>query len=532
MKKHIKRLRESRAARNTAASYLAFFSTTATGLLSIPLAVHYLRPQELGLWAVISTIGGYLTFMQLGVGFSTGRMMADGIIARDKVEIARWWTLSRVVLGIQGVAVILVGLALLPVFMEIMAKDFSEKGQALFLFVAMVIIQGINVSVQGTEGILTAQERFHWVPLRQSIIFWVELAVFAAFITTGRGLYSILWSKAAMLGSAWLLNWWLLSQSDPKLGWDSSGLRWDRFRSLFSFSLGVSGVGFIDVLIKSLPVMLLGKLGGLALIPVYTLSIKLATVLVSIGKRNYQSFFPALQRMFIRGEREMFLAKYNHVGLLTVASGLGVAGIVLCMNRTVVEVLAKPEFYAGPVASAWFAVSAITMPVSGLMQTPLIVAGNLGKSLLIAILRAIAATALCILAYRRLGIDGLAAVMALLPLVTAAYASVRGASECGFTIRRLAGPTSLWTFASIMLVICGGVLLQIFPADPLLVLNLSKKSASLPSWTECAVGGGISLAALALFAISLNRLRKGGRVAEPQYPNPTVADLLEVEKRG
>jgi O-antigen/teichoic acid export membrane protein len=289
-------------------------------------------------------------------------------------------------------------------------------------------------------------------------------------------------------------------------------LRWDRFRSLFSFSLGVSGVEFIDVLIKSLPVMLLGKLGGLALVPVYTLSIKLATVLVSIGKRNYQSFYPALQRMFIQGEREKFLAKYHDVGLLTVASGLGVAGIVLCMNRTVVEVLAKPEFYAGPVASAWFAVAAITMPVSGLMQTPLLVAAQMGKSVLVALARAIAAISLCVLAYRNFGINGLAAVMALIPLVPAIYASLRGARECGFTARRLAGPTSLWTMASILLVICGGVLLHWYPADPLLVLNLSKKSASLPSWTEFTVGGGISLAALALFAIALNRLRKGGRV--------------------
>jgi O-antigen/teichoic acid export membrane protein len=522
LNKHLKRLRESKAARNTAASYLAFLSTTVTGLLSIPLAVHYLTKQELGLWAVISAVGGYLSFMELGLGYSTGRKMADGIISKDKVEIDRWWTLSRVVLSIQGVLVVLIGLALVPLFMSVMVGEFPNKGQALFLFIGMVLIQGIKLPFQGAEGILTAQERFHWVPLRQAIIFWVELIVFAGLVVNGFGLYSVFWSKVATLIVVWFLNWWLLAQSEPKLGWDSSGLRWERFRSLFTFTFSVFGVGFMDVFVKSLPVMVLSKMGGLALVPVYTISIKVSTVLVSLGKRNYQSFYPALQRMFIQGHREKFIEKYSGVGLLTVATSLGISGIILGMNRTAVELLAKPEFYAGPVATAWFAVATITIPISGLMQTPLLVAGELGKSVLFAVLRAIIAVFLCALAFREYGTAGLAAVMALLPLVLGAYAYFRGAREFDCAPRKLSGFISLWTLGGILVVMAGGTLLHLFPAEPLLVIKLPHKSVSLPSWLELLVGGGISLSALVLFAYSLNRLRKGGgaKVAEKNASVP------------
>ena len=506
--KHLKRLRGSKAAKNTAASYLAFISTTVTGLISIPLAVHFLTKPELGLWAVLSAVGGYLAFMELGLGFATGRKMADGIVAKDKVEIDRWWTLSRVVLSVQGLIVILLGLALMPLFMSVMAADFPDKKQALFLFTGIVLVQGIKLPFQGAEGILTAQERFHWVPLRQAIIFWVELIVFAALVVNGHGLYSVFWSKIAILVVVWLLNWWLLAQSEPKLGWDSSGLRWDRFRSLFTFSFGVFGVGFLDVVVKSLPVMILGKVGGLALIPVYTISIKVSTVLVSLGKRNYQSFYPALQKMFIQGDREKFIAKYADVGLLTVASGLGISGIILCMNRTAVELLAKPEFYAGPVATAWFAVATITMPVCGLLQTPLLVAGKMGKSVIVAFARAMIAVGLCILAFLQYGIAGLAAVMALLPLVMGAYAYFRGAKEVGCKPSALAGSIALWTFVAMTLVISGGILIHLFPATPLLTWVAFDKPVSMPSWLELIVGGLISTAALALFLRSLNRLRR------------------------
>jgi O-antigen/teichoic acid export membrane protein len=509
--KHLKRLRESKAARNTAASYIAFLSTTVTGLISIPLAVHFLTKQELGLWAVISVVGSYLKFMEMGLAFATGRKMADGIVAKDKTEIDRWWTLSRVVLSVQGAIVIILGIALLPLFMTTLAAGFPDQDQALFLFTGIVLIQGIKLPFQGAEGILTAQERFHWVPLRQAIIFWVELIVFAALVVNGLGLYAIFWSKVATLVVVWLLNWWLLSQSDPKLGWDSSGLRWDRFRSLFTFSFGVFGVGFLDVVVKSLPVMILGKVGGLALVPVYTISIKVSTVLVSLGKRNYQSFYPALQKMFIQGDREKFIAKYADVGLLTVATGLGISGIILSMNRTAVELLAKPEFYAGPVATAWFAVATITMPVCGLMQTPLLVSGKMGKSVLVASLRALVAIGLCVIAFQQFGLTGLAAVMGLLPLATGAYAYHRGARECRCKPARLAGSTVCWMLAAVLAVIIGGTLIHVTSAEPLFVLNLAQKTVSLPSWIELAVGGFISIAALALFVRSLDRLRKGSK---------------------
>lgn len=518
MNKHLKRLRDSKAARNAAASYLAFASTTITGLISIPLAVYFLTKQELGLWAIITVISGYLNFMELGIGPATGRKMADSIVAKDKAEIDRWWSLTRLVLGLQGALVILVGCALAPVVLSQIAAGFPNQNQALHLFIGMVVMQGVKFPFQGAEGVLTAQERFHWVPLRQAFIFWVELAVLAAGLFSGLGLYAVLWSKGATLVVVWLVNWWLLAKSEPKLGWNPSGLRWDRFRSLFGYSLNLSAVKMIDVVVKSLPVLILGKFGGLTAIPIYTISIKISTVLVSLGKRNYQSFYPALQRMFVQGDKEKFIRKYKDIGLLTISTGLGLSGVILSMNRTGVELLAKPEFYAGPITTAWFAVAAITMPVCGLMYLPLQAAGNLGKSALVAVFRVVLAALLFVLAYRWSGIDGLAGVMALLPMILGFYCYFRGAKEFGCKPSRLSGSVSIWMFVSIIAIMSGGMIIHLFPAEPIMSWVILGKTVSAPSWLELLVGGTISFAAFILFLLSLNRLRKqslpkSGRVA-------------------
>jgi O-antigen/teichoic acid export membrane protein len=507
MKKHLKRLRESKAARNAAASYLAFISTTVTGLISIPLAVHFLTKEEMGLWAVISVSAGYLNFMELGLGHATGRKMADGIVAKDKFEIDRWWTLSRIVLAVQGILIVLIGLAFTPLFMSQMAAGFPDQRQAAFLVVTMVVIQGIKLPFLGVEGILIAQERFHWIPLRQSLIFWAQLAAFAAGLFSGFGLYSMLWAEVATLIVAWSLNWALLARSEPRLGWDTSGLQWARIRSLFGFSLNIACVGILEGVVKSLPVMILGKVGGLALVPVYTLSVKVSTVLSSLGKRNYHSFYPALQRIFIEGNHAAFRAKFSSVGILTVATGLGIAGFILCFNRTAVEMLAKPEFYAGPLATTWFAVATITIPISGFLQLPLLAAGKMGKSVLASIFQLALGFVTAYFAFERFGIEGLAATAALLPLCMGAYGYFRGAKECGANASELSGKTVLWGIAAVFIVISSGSIITIFD-QPQQSIDVYGKSVSVPGMLQIAVGGGICLAASALFVWSLYRIKK------------------------
>ena len=499
-------LRHSRAARNAAASYVAFFSTAITGLIAIPLSVHFLTKQELGLWAVILAVGSYLNFMEMGLGFATGRKMADAIVAKDKTEIDRWWTLTRIILTIQGILVIAIGLALAPLFMSQLAADYPDKRQAMFLYVGMVILQGVKLPFQGAEGILTAQERFHWVPLRQSLIFWVELAVIAACFFSGLGLYSMIWAQAATLLVVWILNWALLAQSEPKLGWNASGLQWSRVRSLFGFSLSIAGVAMIETVARSLPVMILGRSGGLAMVPIYTISNKVATVLSGLGRRTYHSFYPALQRMFIQGDLVTFRDKYSKIGTISAATGLGIAGFVLCFNRMAVELLAKPGFYAGAVATTWFAVATITIPVGGFLQLPLLAAGKMGKSVLVAMIRLVVGLLLCIIAFFQFGIDGLAAVSALLPIFLGAYGFVRGARECGSKPWELSGRTVVWTVAAVFIVILGGYLNSVLPAGQL-VIQVFSKDVALPGWSEITIGGIICLLASVLFAHSLRNLR-------------------------
>ena len=114
-----KRLKESRAARNAAASYFAFVSNAIYGFVSIPIAVHYLSKEQLGLWASVNAMVAYLLWMDMGVGSATGRKMAAAIVARDSGGINTWWTATQLALWVLGGLTVIIGLCCVPLFIAL-----------------------------------------------------------------------------------------------------------------------------------------------------------------------------------------------------------------------------------------------------------------------------------------------------------------------------------------------------------------------------------------------------------------------------
>ena len=58
-------------------SYVSLASTVVCSLISVPLALHYLTKEQFGLWAILTTIAGYLSLMDLGMSVSVGRLLIE-----------------------------------------------------------------------------------------------------------------------------------------------------------------------------------------------------------------------------------------------------------------------------------------------------------------------------------------------------------------------------------------------------------------------------------------------------------------------
>lgn len=503
----LNKLKHSRVLRNAGASYFAFFSTAACGFISIPVAVAYLSKEQIGLWAVVNSIVTYLIWMDLGVGSATGRKMADAVAAKNQEEIDKWWTATRVALVIQATAMVGIGLAGMPLFIDFFQVPASMLGDAKMILAGSILITGFSLPLRGVPGLMTAQERFHWIPLGQAITPWLQLGVFWWMLKSGFGIKSYVASMAATHFSTWAYYYILVRTSEQKPGWNRKGLEKTRFKSLFGFSLNISFMGLIEAILTSMPNLILARYGGLASVPLYTFTQRASGLITSLVRRTYHAFYPQILRLHVTGKKEEFKRKHRLVGHLMMAMALFSAGLLLWLNRPIVGLLAGPDFYAGDMATTWFAMAIIATPLSGLFESLLQFSGSMGKSALLGLLKLVVGSTGAYFAYGAFGVAGVAAVFALLPLIYGAYGYFRGARGCGFHPGELSSAVILHGAAAAGLLLVAGWGMSQTP-DHLWQISIGSRTLMMSGLSHTLIAGSVCAVGAVLGWHALRALRR------------------------
>lgn len=504
----IERITQSRAALNAGASYLAFGSVSICGLISIPVAVSYLSKEEMGLWSVMFTVVTYLLWLDLGIGNATGRKIAAAITERNEQEINRWWTLSIGILLLLGLLMFCVALATSPFLMAGLNIPSELRKDALWLFLGIAGLGAIGMPFRAYPGLLTAQERFHWVPITQAIMPWLQLAPFWILLHNGFGIRSYLPAAAISQVAGWTIFVWQVHGKRTKFRVDRKGWQSSRFKELFSFSSSLAIGGIVDSIIQSLPSLILTRMGGLPFVAVYNLSVRAPGLVNSLSQRTTHAFFPNLQNLFVTGNSFRFQEKFRNVSALGVWTGLVAAGLVLGGNRTLISWLAPADFYAGNWTNLWLACSVISLPFVGNMLELFQHSGRMGRTALFSLAELAIAIMVFSLGYRIAGLPGIAATFALLPLIIrGAYSLYAAPAFCGLPRSKLCGRAVLGLACSLGLTIAAGSWIAIDPA-PTKHMLLAGHAIDLPNWKEIIAGTiliGIGMSQAVRNLISIRR---------------------------
>lgn len=405
-----------------------------SGLVSIPIAVHYLSKAELGLWASVSAMVGYLMWMDLGVGDSTGRKLADAVVAKDPEQINIWWSATQMALWTLGGLTVVIGLCITPFFTYLFNVPPDLTHDAWVLFIGIVLCVAFNFPLRGAPGLLTAQERFHWVPIGQTIAPWIQIGVFLIMLRAGSGINAYIYGNAAAQLFSFVYFRALIATSTIRPRYVRKGVTKAHFKELFGFSLNIAVIGFKDSFLSSLPILVLARMAGLGEVPIYTISGRISGMIRSLSGRVTHSFLPELINLHVAGRHRLFLGKYRRSLLLASSVALLGAAAVLLVNRSLVTVLAGPGFYAGDQVTAWLSVFLVIVTVSSALQALLKISGNMGKSIPLALVSVLIMLIAAPLGFKFFGMAGLAAVFAFQPIIYGIYGLVRGVRNCGYDL--------------------------------------------------------------------------------------------------
>jgi O-antigen/teichoic acid export membrane protein len=360
--------------------------------------------------------------------------------------------------------------------------------------------------IRGSTGLLTAQERYHLTQWIQGVGPWVNLGLFYLLLARGWGVMAYVWASWAAQLAAWGLFILAIRRGPAPPRFRLSLISWERLRSLFGFSAHVSVQGFVEAAVTQLPTLVLAKLGGVAMAPVYTFTNRAPRQLASLTRKVVWAFYPRLLRLQVEGKKEEFLAKHRQVSTLTSSISLIAGGGVLAFNQTVVEFLAGKDYYGGAWVTAVMAGILIIEPISRLYACLTYASGNLSGMAPISLLMLPVSAGFAVLGFRWAGLAGLATVPVLLPLALALLGYVSGTRNCGFRRDELSktGPAVALFGCGAAAVAC---LLAGNFAEHRIHLSLGGRATSLPGPVEMIVPSLLMLGGLVGLVRTARKIR-------------------------
>lgn len=509
------KLRNSKVAKNGLSAYFCQASTLVTGVVTIPVMVHYLSIEEIAIWVLASSLSSYMSLFDLGIGDAIARKIAGAIAEEDQIEINRWWSVTNFILICITILILAVGLAVTPWFGDFVGVSESVKHTANQVFAAMVIITALSVLNRGIPGILVAQERTHLPLIAQAGASWLNLVVVVLLLWRGFGLFACVAGYAFRMLTIWLSYHWLLRRGPRPPRWDSRGVNFARVKSLFSFSVSFSCTVLVDLAVSAIPPLALAWFGSAIGVPALAVSARAPTLLANVANRTVWAFYPGMLRLQLAGNASQMLEKHKRASLLGFAVSLFVAGGIVAFNRGFVTIVAGEEFYVGSLANAVLAMIVIVTPTSHLFRCFLTLGGSMGHVASISLLSTVFALLVSWGLFPQWGLVGLLLPMFLPVTCLAIYGWLHGVKSCGITRSEVSVVGAVLAVGTCVLLIVPA-LLELVGFRSVTYFCAFGREVPLPSLAEMLLFLGCCGVSLWIGFILVRDLRAGSRPLQSQ----------------
>jgi len=193
-------------------------ATAVFSLASVPVALHYLSKEQFGLWALMCTMVGYLSLVDLGMSGSVSRLLIDVKDDRDGGHYGSLIKTGWLVLLTQGLIVFAAGLIFANSFAQLMAIPANLRPDFIRLMYLFCGVVALGFATRIFSHLLTAHQRMDLVNYAGTLAPLVNFAALWVFFHFGFGVFSLVWAAGAdTTGAAVVASIAMALSSDPDI---------------------------------------------------------------------------------------------------------------------------------------------------------------------------------------------------------------------------------------------------------------------------------------------------------------------------
>jgi O-antigen/teichoic acid export membrane protein len=277
--------------------------------------------------------------------------------------------------------------------------------------------------------------------------------------------------------------------------WDRSGIKKHRMNSLIRFSFPFIFMLLVDSSLSVVMLIVYARFGSLALLPALSFTTRGPVLLGSLANRTMWAFYPGFLRLQLTDQADLLRGKQQHLATLTLSVALFLAGAILAFNRTLVELIAGPDFFAGVMTNTWLALSVLIGFGMQLFRNFLHLSGSMGKVTLVCVGSLVLAVGLSWIGYRFYGLPGMVAPYLLPGIALGWYGLHHGVPLCGYNRSEISRNPILVMGGYSLVLLAFGVFASAH-SETMGRLCIFGKPIHLPSYSEMAAFGVCAVVSL------------------------------------
>jgi O-antigen/teichoic acid export membrane protein len=231
-----------RVLRSTISNYVGKVVMLGTSFFLTPFILHQIGPIDFGLWALTTSIVGYGSLLDFGIGGAVIKYVAEYRAKGDMAGASRLVATALSLYTVLGLAAIALSFALAPIFPDLFNIPESERATATWLMLLSGISVGISIPATTTTAVLRGLQRFDLVSILSIVATLVAAISNVVMLLLGTGIVGMIAASLPLMCLMQIPSVILIRRIAPdlRLGW--SGASRSLVRPVVSYSAAVFGI--------------------------------------------------------------------------------------------------------------------------------------------------------------------------------------------------------------------------------------------------------------------------------------------------
>jgi O-antigen/teichoic acid export membrane protein len=431
--------RVRKAAITAGFAYVQFGMAIITGIVLVPLTLHYLGGRSWGLWLATGELLGYAGMADLGVLGVLPWMIAEADGRNDR-ETMRRLVGHGVWLGV-GIAIVYAAVAMLLWSVLPSALRFTDQDRTLVgaPFILLVAANALGHPLRVFRAAIGGLQDAVFNGVLSVVHSVLTASITIVLLMNGYGLYALAAAAGLPPFITFALSFARLRKIAPDLmsGWTPPTV--EQARHLLTNGAGpwLAAIGW--QMLAATTAIVITYIGHPEWVPVYSCTAKLGLMTTQLAWVTPDSALVALAQLY--GERQA-IDRLRHVVLMMLRLHLLLSGAALCgllaFNPAFVTIWVGREFFGGLSLNGLLAVAVVVYSLSHGFITTASVLGNRLQVGFAGLANGVVQLALALILGQRWELPGIAAAGVLACLATSVPAGLlllRPAT--GLTVRHL-----------------------------------------------------------------------------------------------